>query len=400
MAVNGYLIKYAQEVRMYSLLMFLSTCSLWLFMKIFKSERNSNQRLFWLFLINLALVYSHYAGWLIVLLEGSVLFIWKREVIKQYSIGTGILILSYVPWMYLILSEGNVGNGLKQNIGWMTRPGLPQIVELYSLLNKPFWFVQSTAAQPHDLLTAFVALLIFGIPVIVLLSGIWQRTTQDYQARLLCVILIFALAPVIIAFILSWLLPQSIWGTRHLIVVAAPYTILVATAMSELSRAWIRSACYAIAGSWFVLAALTWGFSPHPAYTWCAWEAMTREVLASPQHANTALHVYAFEELTAYHLWYALNSQGNNSSSVTVVKNAGGIQEDPAYFLPRRFNDIATIDVSQIAGSDIWIAYRATAFDETTPPLSRLKSLGYEVIENHSLSLQGQQSFMLRLRRN
>src|ERR1051325_7526101 len=33
MAVNGYLIKYAQEVRMYSLLMLLSTCSLWLFVK-------------------------------------------------------------------------------------------------------------------------------------------------------------------------------------------------------------------------------------------------------------------------------------------------------------------------------------------------------------------------------
>ncbi|MCM3901341.1 MAG: glycosyltransferase family 39 protein, partial [Pyrinomonadaceae bacterium] len=29
MAVNGYLIKYAQEVRMYSLLLFLTVCSLW-----------------------------------------------------------------------------------------------------------------------------------------------------------------------------------------------------------------------------------------------------------------------------------------------------------------------------------------------------------------------------------
>ncbi|HET6891170.1 MAG TPA: hypothetical protein VFH31_08730, partial [Pyrinomonadaceae bacterium] len=31
LAVNGYLIKYAQEVRMYSLLLFLSVCSFWLF---------------------------------------------------------------------------------------------------------------------------------------------------------------------------------------------------------------------------------------------------------------------------------------------------------------------------------------------------------------------------------
>ena len=33
MAVNGYLIKYAQEVRMYSLLLFFTVCSLWLFIK-------------------------------------------------------------------------------------------------------------------------------------------------------------------------------------------------------------------------------------------------------------------------------------------------------------------------------------------------------------------------------
>ena len=35
LAVNGYLIKYAQELRMYSLLMFLSLCSLWLFVRFF-----------------------------------------------------------------------------------------------------------------------------------------------------------------------------------------------------------------------------------------------------------------------------------------------------------------------------------------------------------------------------
>ena len=35
LAVNGYLIKYAQEVRMYSLLFFLSLCSLWLFFRFF-----------------------------------------------------------------------------------------------------------------------------------------------------------------------------------------------------------------------------------------------------------------------------------------------------------------------------------------------------------------------------
>ena len=39
LAVNGYLIKYAQEVRMYSLLFFLSACSLWLFIACVRRQK-------------------------------------------------------------------------------------------------------------------------------------------------------------------------------------------------------------------------------------------------------------------------------------------------------------------------------------------------------------------------
>src|SRR6185312_14995709 len=50
LAVNGYLIKYAQELRMYSLLMFLSVGSLWIFVKFFKAEQGSRKQLGWLFI--------------------------------------------------------------------------------------------------------------------------------------------------------------------------------------------------------------------------------------------------------------------------------------------------------------------------------------------------------------
>ena len=66
LAVNGYLIKYAQEVRMYSLLFFLTCTSLWLVVRF--SQPDSKAIPLWLALrlVNLLLVYSHYACWIVV----------------------------------------------------------------------------------------------------------------------------------------------------------------------------------------------------------------------------------------------------------------------------------------------------------------------------------------------
>ena len=65
-ATNGYLIHYAQELRMYSLFMFLSLCSVWLFVRFFNGGSESKQNLLALFVVNLLLVYTHYFGWLVV----------------------------------------------------------------------------------------------------------------------------------------------------------------------------------------------------------------------------------------------------------------------------------------------------------------------------------------------
>ena len=57
-AVSGFLIKYAQEVRMYSLLLFLSVTSIWLFVRFARKSRL--RTLAALTVCNLLLVYTHY----------------------------------------------------------------------------------------------------------------------------------------------------------------------------------------------------------------------------------------------------------------------------------------------------------------------------------------------------
>src|SRR5688572_9980108 len=57
MAVNGFLIKYAQELRMYSLLFFFALCSLWLFVRFLKTIPATKVVIIALSAVNLLLVY-------------------------------------------------------------------------------------------------------------------------------------------------------------------------------------------------------------------------------------------------------------------------------------------------------------------------------------------------------
>jgi hypothetical protein len=193
-------------------------------------------------------------------------------------------------------------------------------------------------------------------------------------------------------------LPQSIWGTRHLIIVIAPYAILVSLAVFRLPRNWIRITVGLIFGSWFLIAGLAWSLTPPPVYIWCAWEPLARQVVSEPQPAQE-VRIYAFEDLVAYHLWFALDSAQRRQFKVTVIKSLAGVQEDPAYFLPRQFNEIEVINGAKITEDEIWIAYRAARWNETQPPLSSLENMGYKAVDVHSIQAQGQQAFMVQMRR-
>ena len=81
-AVNGYLIYFAQELRMYSLLLLLTLSSLWLFAKFLNASATIAAHVLALSIANLLLVYTHYYGWLVVVGESFVLLLWARRQIS------------------------------------------------------------------------------------------------------------------------------------------------------------------------------------------------------------------------------------------------------------------------------------------------------------------------------
>ena len=106
--------------------------------------------------------------------------------------------------------------------------------------------------------------------------------------------------------------------------------------------------------------------------------------------------VYAFEDLVAYHLWFALDGDGARRFHVVVLKGLPGVAEDPAYFLPRRFDDVAVASgADSFGGERFWAAFRDAAWDESHEPLKTILSRGYRAERVYETTAQGQRAFLV-----
>lgn len=392
-AVSGFLIKYAQEVRMYSLLLLLSVTSAWLFVKFVRSLRHKS--LAALTLCNLLLVYTHYYGWLLVFAQACVVLIWYRKSFSRFLLSAAALIFAYVPWIYALATFREPSRGLAQNIGWIKRPNAGDFAEFFLLLNKPFLFSQSTLDRADNFLIPWLALLPVGAALAILFVRRW-RTGAFTEAEQ--VMLALAFVPMILAAGLSWLLPHSIWGSRHLIISAVPFFILAGIAIANLKPYWIKLTLLLGLASVMVLAGAVYLLKPVPKLSWCEWNNLTQQIPAPTQGEPTPV-VYTFEELVAYHVWFTPTRAVPPSFKVKVVKGLPGVPDDPAFFLPRRFREVAAVPASGIEGQHIWVAYRARGWDETQPPMSHVKTLGYQTRNVLASVAQGEQVFLVELSR-
>ena len=399
LAVNGYLIKYAQEVRMYSLLFFLTLCSLWLFVRFVQASARPGRLLMALSAVNLALVFTHYYGWMVLASELAFVFIWRRVRIKLFLISLVALVLCFSPWAYAAISVSR-GQALAQNIGWAARPHLAEIAQFFTLLNEPFYYRQ-ISTELYSPWVGLVSLALFGLPLLALPWRRWkqrreQSVTLDETFYLLAS---FTLLPLLLAFIFSWMLPQSIWGARHLIIVAGPYALLAAVALNRLRPIEAKFTLLILIGGWFLFAGVATLVQPKPVYVWCAWEQLGQQMKQRPHTDNEVTRIYAFEDLVAYHLWFALDANPRSAFHVGVIKDVPGIEEDKAFFLPRAFNDVSVRKDFPPDENHIWIAFRDTTRDEARPPFRTAANSGYQVKSVFETDAGGEKTFLVELLR-
>lgn len=381
--VNGSLIKYAQEVRMYSLLLCLGLFSLWLFLRFV----NMGKGFATLLIVNVLLVYTHYFGWFIISSEIFAVVFLARHRLKMIALMVVSVFLSFTPWIYTVWEASKINANVSQNIGWMSKPNISAILKFVFDLFEPVYFEQSNADAPAIILITLSIIIVAIIAYVFYFLN--RKNESEIEKRNFQFLLIFFSTPIVLAFLASWVSPYSIWGMRHLIIVFVPAAILTAIAFSKITIEPLKIIAgimlFALFGAAFVFQATR----PKHNYIWCAWETLARNL----DKSQTA-KIYVFEDLAAYHFWFALRDS-DRRLQIVKINNIRGLTEDKAYFLPRGFDEIQT--ANEFKGDRFFIAFRDKTFNEFAPPLQNLKAQGYTIGEPQTIKANGLKAFLVEI---
>jgi hypothetical protein len=367
MAVNEYLITYSQELRMYSLLMFLSLASLWLFAKYYNAGRARAKLQAALLAVNLLLVYTHYYGWLIVGIEFLFLLLWGRRKLLSFSLALLGLIACFIPWIYLVSHASVKKGGLVANLGWNSRPTFGDLFGFYQILNGPLAYHWKGFGTP-------LVLLLFGFPI---LSWGWQIIKQNRASHRAQTVTFFWLAllsflPTLLAFAASHSMTQSVWGLRFLIIAAPAYLLLVSIAALRLHTRWLRLAVASLIVVW----AAACGFAQLGNRDKVSWEPLVRQMIQAEPARPGGTKVYTEKGNAGTTVQYYLNQANESRFEVVYIDYYTEPQED-------RF----------------WVAYLEYAFDAAPPPQKVLAERGYEIGDGIKAEAAGHKVFLFPARR-
>jgi 4-amino-4-deoxy-L-arabinose transferase-like glycosyltransferase len=385
LAANGCLIKYAQEVRMYSLFMFFALVSMWLFARFLHLGKN----IWILTVLNVLLVYTHYFGWLLVLAEITAILVLQRIKIRQILIMFGILLASFAPWIFAIWKAAEINGNLGQNIGWIAAPDLAALAQFLLDMSEPFYYQQSNVELPSQYIVSVPILLLAATAFVIYLIDWKSESAEERQNLIMLAILTFL--PILLAFIASWILPYSVWGTRHLIFVFAPFAILTAIALTKSKVLPLVAIFLGLIFILFGAAFIIQTKRGQPVLFECAWENLARNL-----DQNKPAKIYVFEDLVAYDMWFALRSAEENFEIVK-VNGIADLKEDTAYFLPRGFDKVRKTDENGISGERFYLVFRDSKFSEYHPPLRNLKAKGYKIGAPVTFETPGLKGFLVEV---
>ena len=399
-SVNGSLIKYAQEVRMYSMLMCVSLMSIWLFMRYFQKGKG----MIALTLINLVLAYTHYFGWLVIISEVTAILALQRIKWRPVLGMLSITAVGFLPWIIAVLFAANSGSQLSQNIGWVQRPAVFSLAQLALNFVEPFYY-PSTSIDPLSFYIISVPLLLISLAALAIHFSDMKRfgRTVSTSSYLLA---IFIVLPIFCAFVASWILPDSIWGTRHLIVVFAPVSILIASSIMNVNDRKVMIGAVTLIMLFSSYALVLYGQRSQPAYIWCAWDELAQQWQSKPFIEPGSTKLYVFEDLVAYHFWFEFRN--NPDYAISKVNGFPGITEDKAYFLPRGFDRISSIQIEDAFKEEsFWIAFRDADPKAATPGLSMIPytsptigyflDRGFDTLDITKMTVGGETAYLVKL---
>lgn|GEM_PF-2551577 len=348
LAIHPLLIYYAQHVRMYSLLLLCAMTSLWLFARAIRAA--APRQIAWRFVAltaaNIALVYSHYYGWLIVGCEGLYILFWKRGRFWPAAGSTAAAVAAFAPWLYLAGKAAIAKGGLSSNLGWIPRPSLGDVcwtlAEFMGLGDYP-------ETWKPVVWTIFVIVLLVGAVAVV------RRARRDEvrALRAAAFLAFFVAGPVLLAFAVSLLAKNSVWGQRHLIFAAAPLTVLCVLPFLRLRWRWVQ-----VLGA---LLGVFWaGMAIH--HVWqvddkkTPYDTLVFRLLASEEGSTGPIEMYALDRYVHYpFFFYSGVLRTGRITGISVPLSAA--QRDTLQAVAKRLRIVENTPLEDVRGTHFWVAY-------------------------------------------
>jgi uncharacterized membrane protein len=289
-AVNGYLIHYTQELRMYSLFMFLALCAFWLFIRFYHSPGFPTRQLLLLTAVNLLALYTHYYGWVVVGLKFLFLLLWQRQRVVAFSYTVLFLLICFAPWAYLVAGEVRSLGGLEQNLDWIPKPRLANLLNLYVTFNGPI----------GNRYTNLLGLALFGLPLLLWARQLWRAGLREPDSELVRFfwLALLAFGPVLALFGMSQGLEQAVWMDRYFIFIAIPYMMLVAAAVYRVRPVWLRNSWVVALVMWSLIAGFNDGRTNRMAWespqlgSRVDWDGLIRQMIAAEAGTAGPINVY------------------------------------------------------------------------------------------------------------
>lgn len=263
-SISPLFINHSQEIRMYSLISFLSIGGTLALSRAF--EKPTYTSLGWWVLARIALLLTN-SNNVLLLLPDMVLAGWqfwhKRRWLLSFALGLGTIGVFFLPPLYVLLWGGASADFMENQVGDYSKPGLTQIVGMLTQFTV-YWPIRhllesqqlelsnnqlSDASLVSKVLStqAFVLFFYAGVTLVLLgLLGISLLALRDRQrSERLSWLVIWALLPAAAMLGVSYL-KSSIWFPRYLMFIAPYFLILLAMGFMVLWH-WRRQVAIAVA---------------------------------------------------------------------------------------------------------------------------------------------------------
>ena len=351
-ALHPLILYYSQHSRMYTLLMLCALTSMYVF-----HAATRTGRFVVLTVVNIVAVYAHYYGWMVIGLEGLYLILWKREYLRQMIASSAVVLAAFTPWIWwagkFIIAKG----GLHSNLEWIQKPDAGALA----------WFFVDLAGFGD--LPSIGKQAVAGLVLLVLAAGVmaWRDRAHLHAGHFVYVarfLLFFVLGSVTVAFVASWLAPNSVWGHRHMVYLAFPAVMLVAAAYYQLKSLPVRITGGVLMAVW---AAMVIQHQVKGDDKKTPFDMLVVQMLAQEKNNPEKVTFYSIDKYLHYPVWFYLDTLKNGK----ITGIGAHIEEADRPSLAKQAARIEVIThyvpIEQVTGQHFWVGY-SSAWNEPQKP--------------------------------